>query len=105
MIWLILCLLAIALVLLAIMGLLLAEREREWRKIEKADHAKCMAHVASVSSRTFAGMLIHNLAVKWESTENMGDLTRIANTRYEIGGPSVVSIWLNEQADQIEAGH
>lgn len=91
----------LALVALACVGLLYGERERQARLSEKAEHAKCTAHIASVVSNEFVAARMHDLADLWDNVENQGDLRRIANTKYAPGGPSVVNLWLHEKADEL----
>lgn len=95
-------LLGLALVALAGVGLLYGERQRQYRQEEKAAHAKCMALVASVTSGRFMAARLRDLAERWDSTDERLELDRIARTKYKAGGPSVVSLWLDEQAASFE---
>jgi hypothetical protein len=92
----------LALVALAGVGLLYGERQRQARMEEKADHAKCIAHIASATSNRVIAMALRERAEKWDSIENQADLRRLANERYSPGGPSMPTIWLREEADLID---
>lgn len=73
-----------------------------FRESSTADHAKCTALVSSVVSNHVFALRLRELAAYWDSAEGQTDLTRIRNTKYEAGGPSVVGIWLREQAEAID---
>jgi hypothetical protein len=74
------------------------------RSEDKTAHAKCIAHIASVVSNKFLAERMRELADKWDTSDEMSEHNRIANTLYKPGGPSVPAIWLREKADQIEQG-
>lgn len=96
----ILSLFGLALVALSAMGLFYGERQHAARLAEKADHAKCIAHVTSVMSGRLISTVLHDLAGKWDTVDNEADLARIRNTKYKAGGPSVVALWLAEEAQR-----
>lgn len=91
----------LALVALAGVGLLYGERQRQARLDEKADHAKCTAHVTSVVSNHFVAARLRDLAELWDSTDNEPELARIRNVKYQPGGPTVVALWMQEKADEL----
>lgn len=78
-------------------SLMLNERSR-------ADHAKCIAHVASMSSNRVAAMALRHAAEKWDSVEEQSNLRQLAHERYSPGGPSMPVIWLEQQAELVETG-
>lgn len=89
--------------LLTLVSLVMIFREvRRSMEASRADHAKCIAHVASVTSNRFVAARLRELADGWDTAEEMGEHRRIANTLYRVGGPSVPAIWLREKADRIE---
>lgn len=102
--WVAMSLFGLALVTLAGVGLLYGERHRQFRLDEKADHAKCVAHLTATSSNHFVAARVRDLADRWDSIEEQGNLRRLANERYTPGGPSMPVIWLRYQADQLEGG-
>lgn len=93
---------SLALVGVAVMGIMMSERQREYRDTEKADHAKCIALVTSVTSNRFLATRLRELGERWDSTDNLGELDRISRTKYKAGGPSVVALWLGELADEMD---
>ena len=99
--WVLLSLFGLALVALAAVGLIYGERQRQCRIEEKAEHAKCVAHVASAASTRMVAAVLRELAEKWDTVDNEEELTRIRNTKYVAGGPSVVSLWMHEEAERI----
>lgn len=102
MLWVMMSLLGLSLVALAAVGLLYGERQRLARDEEKADHAKCIAHIASVTSDRFVASRVRDLAERWDSIEEQGELRRLANEKYTPGGPSMPVIWLRHQADLLD---
>lgn len=69
---------------------------------KRSDHAKCIAHIASVTSNRVVAMSLRELADHWDGVEGNSDKRRIANTLWIENGPTVPAIWLREQADRIE---
>lgn len=67
-----------------------------------ANHAKCIAHIADVVSKRVVAMALRDLAVRWESVEEKANLQRLGREVYKIGGPSMPTIWLNQQADLLD---
>lgn len=74
-----------------------------FRDRDRADHAKCIAHVASVTSNRVAANALRDAAGRYDSVEGASDLTRIRNTMYGPASAPVPVLWLREQADKIEA--
>lgn len=98
MIWLVVTLMVLVVILMV--GLL--QSVRFCIRDHQTDHAKCIAHIASVTSNRVVAQAVHNLAEKWDSIEEQSNLRVLANTKYSIGGPSMPVIWLHEQARRIE---
>jgi hypothetical protein len=102
MMWVLMSIIGLLLVTLASVGLLYGERQRTARMEEKADHAKCMAHLTSVASNRFIAGRLRELAAKYDGIEEQAVLAQLARNRYQPGGPSMPTIWLNLQAELLD---
>lgn len=71
---------------------------------QRIDHAKCIAHIADITSNRFAARLVHDLADRYENIDGQAELTRIRNTVYGADTESVPALWMREQAERIERG-
>jgi Flp pilus assembly protein TadB len=74
-----------------------------WREQDKADHAKCIAHVASVTSNRVVALAFREAAARYDSIEGMADLRRISNTQFDSEGLPIPALWMLEQADRIDS--
>lgn len=73
------------------------------RAQDKADHAKCIAHIASVTSNRVAAHALRDAASRYDSVDGQAEMTRIRNTVYT-GQSAMPALWMREQADRIESG-
>jgi hypothetical protein len=99
--WLLMSLFGLALVALAGVGLLYGERQQQARLDEQADHAKCIAHIAEVTSNRFVAARLRELADKYDSIEERPVMTKLQRQHFA-SGPSVPSSWLNLQAELLD---
>lgn len=88
----------------ALLGALwkIADMGEEARSDDLAEHAKCIAHIASVTSNRFVADRLRQLAEKWDSIEEQANLKQLARERYKPGGPSMPRIWLRQQAELLD---
>jgi hypothetical protein len=101
-IWVMMSLLGLTLIALAGVGLLYGERQRQTRLEEKADHARCIAHLASVSSNRFLAARLRDLAQRYDSVEEAATFAELARTRFNPDGSSMPALWLTLQAERLE---
>lgn len=98
MIW---ALISLALAVIALAGAVGCVLRVVW--LSKADHAKCIAHIASVTSSRVVATAFREAAYHYESVEGQAELARIRNTVYKgSAGATVPALWLRERADKIE---
>lgn len=97
-------LMVMALMLVIIVGLIRWNIESRNALVlaERAEHAKCIAHIASVTSNKFLADRIRDLADKYDSVEEITVHKNLARTQYTVDGASMPAIWLRHQADLIE---
>ena len=69
---------------------------------QDAVHAKCLAHIADVTSKRIVAQSLREYARLWDSIEERANLQRLAREKYKPGGPAMPSIWLNYQADLLD---
>lgn len=67
-----------------------------------AQHAKCIAHVADVTSKRIVAMALREYARRWDSVEEKANLIALAREQYKPGGPNMPAIWMNQQADLLD---
>lgn len=101
MMWVLLSLIGLLLTLVAYLGLLYGDWSRRVREEEKADHAKCMALVASAVSDRMVAQNLRAMADKYDSMEEMPTRDRIRRT-HDPDGLSVPAMWMKHQADLLD---
>lgn len=99
--WLLMSLLGLALVALAGVGLLYGERQRQARLDERAEHAKCVAHIAAVTSNRFLAARLREYAVKYGSTDERHVFVELSRN-WEPDRTPVPVLWLNLQAELLD---
>lgn len=91
----------ILLIVLALAGGKIASLFEEIGDDRTVDHAKCIAHIASVVSDRFIATAFRDAAERWDSVEEKPLLHRLSRV-YVPGGPPMPTIWLNHLADQLD---
>ena len=97
---------ALCVALLAALLLACARLEHAMARLlenRQAEHAKCIAHIASVVSNKMVATSLRQLAEKYDDPIEVATTTLELGKYYTPGGPSVPAMWLARQADLIEA--
>lgn len=69
----------------------------------RADHAKCIAHVAHVVSHRFLADAYRRLAEEWDSPVGRHQIRVLVRDVSDPDGPSVPARWMLQQADALDA--
>lgn len=73
-------------------------------RADKADHAKCVAHVAHYVGDAFAAQVLRLAASDMASVEGQTELRTISHSdRIRIGdGQVIAALWLEDRADALD---
>lgn len=75
--------------------------QSEARITRAGQHAVCILTIQQAISGAHDAVLLRQLADKWDSVAEQGNLRVLAREQYSPGGPSMPAIWLRQQADII----
>lgn len=91
-------------VLVALLGGLLLWGLIACVRDNQTDHARCIAHIASITSNKFVADRVRELADDYESIDGAAELTRVRNTLFpgSPAGTALPALWMREQARRIE---
>lgn len=73
---------------------------------DKADHAKCIAHIAEVVSNRMVAVALRDLAERYDSVKGERELERLRQT-HRVTVTDYVSVpgrWLLDRADELDGG-
>jgi len=73
---------------------------------DKADHAKCIAHIADVTSNRMVAVALRQLADRYDSVQGERELERLRQT-HRVTVSDYVSVpgrWLLDRADELDGG-
>lgn len=65
------------------------------------DHAKCIAHIADVTSKRFVAVALDDLAERYDSIDEKHIIEKIKREEWTPGGPSLPALWLYHHADRL----
>ena len=80
----------------------IARLDKELRFTRARNHGLCVMDIIEIVHGAHDATLLRNLADKWDSPAEQGNLTILARERYSPGGPSMPALWLRAQADRLE---
>jgi hypothetical protein len=69
---------------------------------DKADHAKCIAHIADVTSNRMVAVALRDLAERYDSVQGQRELHRARARWLDSTGPTVPAMWLLDRADELD---
>lgn len=69
---------------------------------QRADFAKCVAHMASVVSNRMVAQVLRAEADRYDAPSEQRVMRSLADHHYRPGGPSMPVIWLRHRADVID---
>lgn len=69
---------------------------------DEVDHAMCIAFISDVVSKRVVAMAFRDAADRWESVEEKANLIELGSEKFKVGGPSMPSLWLHQQADTLD---
>jgi hypothetical protein len=97
---------ALAIVVLVVLLTLTGARCAALMDYEAEDqdiaHAKCIAHIADVTSKRVVALAFRDAAARWDRVETQTDLTMLRKQFKYDSGPSIPAMWLNQQADLLD---
>lgn len=70
---------------------------------DKADHAKCIAHIADVTSNRMVAVALRDLAERYDSVQGERELHALRKAHGSLYS-SVPAAWLEMQADRLDGG-
>lgn len=71
---------------------------------QRADHAKCIAHVTEYVGNEFAARVLESAGSFYDSPEGERYLNLLASEKYTAGGPNVPVLFMRERAHEIRQG-
>lgn len=89
-------------ILVAILSDTILRARAEVDEEHDAQHAKCIAHIADVTSKRIVAQALREYARRWDSVEEKSNLIKLSREEYRAGGPNMPAIWLNQQADLLD---
>ena len=89
-------------VVLTLAVVYLLDANRKAAQVDKAAHAKCIAHVADITSNRIVALALRDLAQRYDSVEGRRETQTIANREWTEGGPSIPALFILRQADALD---
>lgn len=89
-----------AVIALVVVLAYMAGRIADLTDAASVQHAKCIAHVADMTSNRIVGMAVRDLARRWDTVEEKVEFTRLR--RDYKPEQSIGQRWLLEQAERID---
>ncbi len=90
-----------AVIVLCVVIAMLANRILSLQADTTSEHAKCVAHIASVTSDRMVAVAFRDAADRWDSVEEQPNLG-VIRRQYKPNGPSVAALWLRQHADRLD---
>lgn len=69
---------------------------------DRADHAKCIAHVADVTSKRMVAVTLRDLADRYDAGRETVRIERIKREDWTPEGPALPVLWLRDWADEMD---
>jgi hypothetical protein len=66
------------------------------------DHAKCIAHIADVTSKRFVAVALRDLAERYDSVEERSTIAQIKRVEWTLDGPPLPVLWMLHHADLLD---
>lgn len=67
-----------------------------------AAHAKCIAHIADVTSKRVVAVALRDLSERYDSVPEQAKIRTMARQAWSKEGPSIPALWLMKQADLLD---
>ena len=78
--------------------LVLQKHHRE----EKINHAKCIAHIAAVTSNRMVASAFRNAAAQYDSVDERVVLDQLAREKFHQDSHSIPALWMLHQAELLD---
>lgn len=101
----VLVVIALLLILLFLVSVALIDLSRGYRKVLEAQHTYCVSAISEFTSDKLIAQFLRSSAERWDGIDIQPLLRKLADERYQVGGPSMPAIWMNYEADRIDPKH
>lgn len=82
----------------------LQQEVRAETELRRRDAFQFVDQLVEVGTAMTGASLLRRLADQWDHPAEQGNLNRLAREQYELGGPSMPTIWLRQQANKLDGG-